>query len=143
MQRSLSKHCFIFSAAGVHCAEREESPTYEGNNSAWVRSHLADSIYLWACGEKAAHEKDEPKTSDRLIGWLIRWVSQAEGGNVSTHPSVRGLCRDPIWKLSWKSCVCVFSRYVWTHERAVVNAYFSLANVFQGLPFLCINCFYR
>lgn len=45
------------------------------NNSAWIRRHLSDSIYLWAVGEKADDDDDDIKLSDRLIGWLILFVS--------------------------------------------------------------------
>lgn len=40
-----------------------------------MRRHLSGSVYLWACGEKANDEDDEPKLFDRLIGWLILLVS--------------------------------------------------------------------
>lgn len=47
-----------------------------GINSAWMRRHLSDSIYLWACGEKADHDDDDIKLSDRLTGWIILFVSE-------------------------------------------------------------------
>ena len=47
------------------------------SDSAWIRRHVSDSIYLWACGEKEDHEDEEPKLSDRLIGWLILFVSRS------------------------------------------------------------------
>lgn len=56
------------------------SPRYEqtntGTNSAWIRRNLRDSIYVWACGEKSDDEDDDPKISDRLLGWLILIVSR-------------------------------------------------------------------
>ena len=45
-----------------------------GTNSAWIRRHFSDSIYVWACGEKAGDEDDDPKLTDRLIGWLVLFV---------------------------------------------------------------------
>ena len=39
-----------------------------------MRRSLSDSVYLWACGEKA-DEDDDPQLFDRLIGWLILLVS--------------------------------------------------------------------
>ena len=45
------------------------------NRAAWLRCHLTDSVYLWACGEKVHDEDEDPKMSDRLIGWLILFVS--------------------------------------------------------------------
>ena len=47
------------------------------SDSAWIRRHLSDSIYLWACGEKADDEDEEPKLSDKLVGWLILFVRRS------------------------------------------------------------------
>lgn len=52
----------------------EGGGTNAGHDTAWMRRHLRDSIYLWACGEKADDEDEFPKLSDRLIGWLILFV---------------------------------------------------------------------
>lgn len=45
-----------------------------GQNEA-TKSHLSNSVYAWACGEKAEGEREEPKTSDAVIGWMILLVS--------------------------------------------------------------------
>ena len=44
-------------------------------NPDWVRRYLADSIYLWACGEKAEDQGADCELSDRVIGWVILIVS--------------------------------------------------------------------
>ena len=54
--------------------EAEHGATKVGTNSAWIRRHFSDSIYVWACGEKAGDEDDDPKLTDRLIGWLVLFV---------------------------------------------------------------------
>lgn len=53
----------------------KEEVKNDGTDSAWMRRHLSDSVYLWACGEKANDEDDDTQLCDRLIGWLILFVS--------------------------------------------------------------------
>ncbi|CAN0084757.1 unnamed protein product [Scytosiphon promiscuus] len=36
-----------------------------------MRNYLSDSVYLWACGEKASGQEGDLKASDELIGFLI------------------------------------------------------------------------
>ena len=67
----------------VHEDEKRATPTgkkSERTGSAWMRRHLEASIYLWACGEKADEEDEDLKVSDRLIGWLILFVSMISRG---------------------------------------------------------------
>lgn len=39
---------------------------------------LPDSMYAWACGEKASGQEKDLKTSDQLIGWLILLVRRVQ-----------------------------------------------------------------
>lgn len=55
--------------------EEKNGATVVGSKSAWMRRHFNDSIYLWACGEKADDEDHDSVLSDRLIGWLVLFVS--------------------------------------------------------------------
>lgn len=52
----------------------KEEVKNDGTDSAWMRRHLSDSVYLWACGEKANDEDDDTQLCDRLIGWLILFM---------------------------------------------------------------------
>ena len=54
----------------------EQGRTEEGASNTWMRQRLSDSVYLWACGEKATNEDGDPKLSDMLIGWIILFVSE-------------------------------------------------------------------
>lgn len=58
----------------VHEEKREE--TQVGNEPSKMRRIIAGSIYLWACGEKGDEQDDDPELSDRLLGWLILFVSR-------------------------------------------------------------------
>lgn len=61
-------------AYALHAVHEVGAPN-KATDSAWMRRHLSDSIYLWASGEKATDEDEDPILSDRLIGWLILLVS--------------------------------------------------------------------
>lgn len=37
-------------------------------------AHFTDSVYVWACGDKANGQEEDIKTSDVMIGWLILLV---------------------------------------------------------------------
>lgn len=63
----------------------EKGTTSPGINSTWMRRHLADSIYIWACGEKADDEDEHPKLSDRFIAWLILFLSRPTTTQMRNH----------------------------------------------------------
>ena len=80
------------SALGAVLEKNEEVPS-EGTDFAWMRRHLSDSIYLWACGEKADNEGDAPRLSDRLLGWLILFVSGIDATLVTKSMVARSCSR--------------------------------------------------
>lgn len=55
--------------------ELAEGATNAGTDSSWIRRQLSDSVCGWACDERADDEDNEPKLSNRLIGWLILFMS--------------------------------------------------------------------
>lgn len=58
----------------VHEEKGEE--TKVENEPSKMRRILAGSIYLWACGEKGDEQDIDPDLSDKLLGWLILFVSR-------------------------------------------------------------------
>lgn len=64
-------------------AVHSEGVPNKATDSASMRRHVSDSIYLWACGEKADDGDEDPTLSDRLIGWLILLVSMYDDTNLT------------------------------------------------------------
>ena len=55
--------------------EGKKRATVARSNSAWMRRNFDDSIYRWACGEKEDDEDSDSVLTDRIIGWLVLFVS--------------------------------------------------------------------